>query len=132
MQEEESDDEEEERGADNIELDLRPLTTDAFDHLQATPVPRYPSITRDLSLEIDDALPAARVRDTIRATAGPALVSIKEIDRYQGQGIADGAVSLSLRLTFRAADRTLTDTEVQSATDEVIRALAQAHRARLR
>ena len=114
------------------ELDLRPLTTDAFDHLRATPVPRYPSITRDLSLEIDDALPAARVRDTIRATAGPALVSIKEIDRYQGQGIADGAVSLSLRLTFRAADRTLTDSEVQSATDEVIRALAQAHRARLR
>ena len=114
------------------ELDLRPLTTDAFDHLRATPVPRYPSIARDLSLEIDDALPAEQVRDTIRAAAGPTLVGIKEIDRYQGQGIAAGAVSLSLRLTFRAADRTLTDTEVQSATDEVIRALAQAHRARLR
>ena len=47
-------------------------------------MPRYPSITRDLSVEIDDALPAVRVRDTIRAAAGPALVSIKEIDRYQG------------------------------------------------
>ena len=114
------------------ELDLRPLRTSGFDHLHATPVPRYPSITRDLSIEVDDALPAARVRDTIRAAAGPALVSIKEIDRYQGTGIATGAVSLSLRLTFRAADRTLTDTEVQSATDEVIRALARAHGATLR
>jgi len=114
------------------ELDLRPLTTGRFDHLQATPVPRYPSITRDLSVEIDDALPAVRVRDTIRAAAGPALVSIKEIDRYQGPGIAAGAVSLSMRLTFRAPDRTLTDTEVQAATDDVVRALARAHRAKLR
>ena len=114
------------------ELDLWPLTTGGFDHLRAIPVPRYPSITRDLSVEVDDALPAVRVRDTIRAAAGPALVSIKEIDRYQGTGIAAGAVSLSVRLTFRAPDRTLTDTEVQSATDEVIRALAQAHDAKLR
>ena len=114
------------------ELDLRPLTTGAFDHLQATPVPRYPSIARDLSVEVDDALPAVRVRDTIRAAAGPALVSVKEIDRYQGTGIAAGAVSLSVRLTFRAPDRTLTDTEVQAAIDEVVRALARAHQAKLR
>ena len=114
------------------ELDLRPLTTVGFDDLRATPVPRYPSITRDLSIEIDDALPAVEVRDTIRAAGGPALISILEIDRYQGTGVAAGSVSLSVRLTFRAADRTLTDTEVQAATDEVVRALAQAHQARLR
>ena len=114
------------------ELDLRLLTTGAFDHLRATPVPRYPSITRDLSIEIDDVLPAVRVRDTIRAAAGPALVSIKEFDRYVGAGIAEGAVSLSIRLTFRAPDRTLTDTEVQSVTDDVVRALARDHQAKLR
>ena len=114
------------------ELDLRPLTTDALDNVQATPVPRFPSITRDLSVEIDDALPAARVRDTIRTAAGPALVGVKEIDRYQGSGISAGAVSLSVRLTFRAPDRTLTDSEVQSATDEVVRALEHAHQAKLR
>ena len=122
-------------GSDDVyvaELDLRPLDAGAFDHLQATPVLRYPSIVRDLSIEIDAALPAARVRDTIRAAAGPALVSIKEVDRYQGQGIAAGAVSLSVRLTFRAPDRTLTDAEVQSATSEVVRALAQVHQAKLR
>ena len=49
-----------------------------------------------------------------------------------GTGIAERAVSLSLRLTFRAPDRTLTDTEVQSATDDVVRALARAHQAKLR
>jgi len=114
------------------ELDLQPLTTAAGHHLQATPVPRQPSITRDLSIEIDEALPAAQVRDTIRAPGGPTLVSVKEIDRYQGQGIAAGAVSLSIRLTFRAPDRTLTDAEAQSSTDEIVSALVLDHRAKLR
>ncbi|MDP7479508.1 MAG: hypothetical protein QGI10_09595, partial [Vicinamibacterales bacterium] len=122
-------------GSDDVyvaELDLLALDAGTFDHLQATPVPRHPSITRDLSIEIGDALPAAQVRDTIRAAAGPALVNIKEVDRYQGTGIAAGAVSLSVRLTFRAPDRTLTDAEVQAATDEVVGALKQAHQAKLR
>ena len=114
------------------ELDLARLDTRAFDELQATPVPRHPSITRDLSLEIDDALPATDVRDTIRSAAGPTLVDIREVDRYQGKGVAAGAVSLSVRLTFRAPDRTLTDAEVQKTTDAVVRALGTAHQAKLR
>ncbi len=114
------------------EIDLRSLTLEAFTRLRAAPVPRHPSIVRDLSLEIDDALPAARVRDTIRTAAGPALVSVREVDRYQGSGVATGAVSLSVRLTFRASDRTLTDAEVQTATDRVVSALEQAHSAKLR
>ena len=114
------------------ELDLRRLDLGAFDRLRAAPVPRHPSVTRDLSVEIDDALPAAQVRDTIRAAAGPTLVEVVEVDRYTGSGVAAGAVSLSIRLTFRASDRTLTDTEVQRSTDAVLQALAQAHRAKQR
>ena len=114
------------------ELDLRPLTLEAFDRLRAAPVPRHPSVVRDLSLEVDDALPAAQVRDTIWAAAGPTLVSVHEVDRYQGSGVAAGAVSLSVRLTFRASDRTLTDAEVQTTTAQVVSALEQAHHAKLR
>ena len=114
------------------ELDLRPLDPVVLDRLRATPVPRYPSITRDLSVEIDDALPAAQVRDTIRAAAGPTLVEVVEVDRYTGSGVAAGAVSLSVRLTFRASDRTLTDAEAQRSTDTVLQALAETHRAKQR
>ena len=114
------------------ELDLRPLDLGAFDRLRAAPVPRHPSVTRDISVEIDDALPAARVRDTIRAAAGPTLVEAVEVDRYTGSGVAAGAVSLSLRLTFRAPDRTLTDAEVQRNTDAVLQALAETHHAKQR
>jgi len=52
---------------------------------------------------------------------------IREFDRYQGKGVPDGKISLSLRLTFRASDRTMTDTEVQSAMDNIIGALKNQH-----
>ncbi len=122
-------------GSDPIyvaELDLRRFDPGTLDRLRAAPVPRYPSVTRDISVEIDDALPAARVRDTIRAAAGPALAGVAEVDRYTGAGVAAGTVSLSLRLTFRAPDRTLTDAEVQESTGAALRALADTHNARQR
>ena len=91
------------------------------------PLPRYPSVTRDISVLLDDTLAAAEVRRTIRDTAPPTLVQIVEFDRYQGKGIPDAKVSLSLHLTFRSSDRTLTDTEVQAAMDDVLAALKARH-----
>ena len=96
------------------------------------PLPRHPSVVRDLSIVVPADLPAARVRDTIHASAPPTLVAVREFDRYQGTSLPDGAVSLSVRLTFRAAERTLTDAEVQSATDAILAALAAEHGATLR
>jgi phenylalanyl-tRNA synthetase beta chain len=115
------------------ELDLRALSTGAAsdDRLVET-LPRHPSIVRDLSMLVDDTLPAAAVRGTIRSAAPPTLVSIVEFDRYQGKGVPEGRVSLSLRLTYRAADRTMTDDEAQEATERIVDALRAAHNAERR
>ena len=86
-------------------------------------LPRFPSVSRDISILVDESLRAEDVRQTIRQSAPPTLVRIREFDRYQGKGIAEGKVSLSLRLTFRSPDRTLTDAEVQKAMDDVLTAL---------
>jgi phenylalanyl-tRNA synthetase beta chain len=108
------------------EIDLDALTRLApTDTIRATPLPRFPSVVRDVSILVDDALSAETVRGTIRAAAPATLVSVREFDRYQGKGIADGKVSLSLRLTFQSPDRTLTDDEVQSAMTGIVSALTQ-------
>ena len=96
------------------------------------PLPRHPSIVRDLSIVMDERLPAATVRGTIRRNAPATLVDVREFDRYQGAGVPQGSVSLSLRLTFRHADRTLTDSEVQQAVDAIVSALTAEHGVRLR
>jgi phenylalanyl-tRNA synthetase beta chain len=113
------------------ELDMVPLgaALAALDGLRAQPLPRHPSIVRDLSIVVDEHLPAAAVRGTIRQAAPDTLVEIREFDRYQGQGVPPDRVSLSLRLTFRAPDRTLTDAEAQQAMERIVAALATAHHA---
>ena len=97
--------------------------------VRVTPLPRYPSVTRDIALLVSDALPAAELRASIRRAAPPTLADVREFDRYQGKGMPEGKISLALRLTFRAADRTLTDGEVQSAMDTIMRALQTEHSA---
>ncbi len=119
-------------GGDDLyvaELNLAALAGlgDSIEDVQVQPLPRHPSVVRDLSIEVDRGLPAAAVRATIRDAAPPTLASVREFDRYQGEGVTGGRVSLSLRLTFRDPDRTLTDAEVQQAMDRLVAALARAH-----
>jgi phenylalanyl-tRNA synthetase beta chain len=105
--------------------DARVTASDA-----TTALARYPAVVRDLSFVVADALPAEIIRGTIRAAARdvPApLVSLAFFDRYQGKGVPEGSVSLSVRLTFQASDRTLTDAEVQQSVEQVLSALVREH-----
>jgi phenylalanyl-tRNA synthetase beta chain len=115
------------------EIDVDALIAAAStEPLRAESLPRFPSIVRDVSVLVDEALPAAAVRGTIRSSAPATLVSMAEFDRYQGKGVPAGRVSLSLRLTFRDPDRTLTDEDAQHATDRIVQALRAQHGAEQR
>jgi len=110
------------------ELDLDAAAAAAPAHAGSVrPLPRHPFVVRDLSIVVDAALPAEIIRGTIQAAgAASTLASVGFFDRYQGKGVPDGKVSLSLRLTFQA-DRTLTDAEVQAQFDAIVAALIRAH-----
>jgi len=114
------------------EIDAAALRMGTVVDRRVAALPRHPAVVRDLSILIDAGLPAAAVRGTIRANAPATLVQVREFDRYEGKGIPDGRVSLSIRLTFRDADRTLTDVEVQQAVEAIVSALSSAHGATLR
>ena len=95
--------------------------------IRVEPLPRYPSVTRDIALLVDDTLPSETLRAAIRAAAPATLVRVREFDRYHGKGVPEGKISLALRLTFRSPDRTLTDAEVQSAMDAIMASLKSTH-----
>ncbi len=99
---------------------------------RAESLPRFPSVVRDLSVLVDSSLPAAAVRGTIRSAAPATLTQIAEFDRYRGQGVPEGRISLSLRLTFRSPDRTLTDADVDAAMTGIVEALKNTHGAERR
>ncbi len=110
-----------------LDLDAVADLVTMLDLARSRALPRFPSIVRDLSILVDESLLAADVRGTIQAVAPPTLVRVAEFDRYQGKGIAEGRVSLSYRLTFQAADRTLTDVEADAAMTAIVDALATRH-----
>ena len=95
--------------------------------LRVNAVPRFPAVVRDISILLDDRVAAGTVRGSITASAGDILEDVREFDRYQGKGIPQDKISLSLRLTFRSPERTLTDGEVQRAMDAVLAALSGEH-----
>jgi phenylalanyl-tRNA synthetase beta chain len=111
------------------EFDLDRMPRQAPADVRVEPLPRYPSVGRDLSIVVAETLPAEAVRGTIVAAAPSTLVAVREFDRYKGKGIPEGQVSMSFHLTFRAAERTLTDAEVQQAMDAIVDALGREHNA---
>ena len=114
------------------------LNLDLLDHARVASsdatrsLPRHPFVLRDLSIVVSDTLPAETIRGTIQAAGRDApapLTTVAFFDRYQGKGVPEGAVSVSVRLTFQAADRTLTDAEVQQSVERILTALVHEHRA---
>ena len=90
-----------------------------------TPLPKYPAVTRDLSLVCDEAVTVAEIEDVIAANAGKLLRSVKLFDIYRGKGIAEGKKSLAFSLELRADDRTLTDADSEGAVSKVLAALEE-------
>ena len=112
-----------------IDLDVNDGGGEGHD-ARVQPLPRYPAVVRDISIVVADTLPAEIIRGTILAAAdrGAApLSSLGFFDRFTGTGVREGAVSLSIRLTFQAPDRTLTDAEVQQTVETIVAALIKAH-----
>ncbi len=102
-------------------------------HAKFRPLPKHPPARRDLSFFIAREVPAARVLETIRASAGAAnLESVDLFDVYEGKGLPEGKRSLAVAMLFRAEDRTLTDQEVETAQAAIIGALTGALGAEIR
>lgn len=99
----------------------------AREEVRVARLPRFPSVTRDVSVVVEETLAAEELRETARRAAPATLVRVREFDRYQGKGVPEGKVSLSLRLTFQSPERTLTDAEVQAAMDGIVGALKSTH-----
>ncbi|HEY4101311.1 MAG TPA: phenylalanine--tRNA ligase subunit beta [Gemmatimonadales bacterium] len=80
------------------------------------PLPVYPAVTRDLALLAGMDQPIEEVLGLLRDRGRRhALESTTVLDEYRGKGLPEGKRSVTVRLVFRAADRTLTDAEVDQA-----------------
>ena len=89
------------------------------------PLPKFPSVTRDLAFVCDKTEPVGRLEKLIAAAAGDILEKIELFDVYEGVQVGPLKKSVAFSLTLRAKDRTLTDAEADAAAQNAIRALAE-------
>ena len=93
---------------------------------RARSLERFPSVVRDLSLLCDANARAADLTGSIRRAGGAALREVEIRDRYAGDPVPKGKISLTIGLRFQDASRTLTGEEVQAAVDKVVTELRGA------
>ncbi|MBE6921402.1 MAG: phenylalanine--tRNA ligase subunit beta [Ruminococcaceae bacterium] len=88
-----------------------------------TPLPKYPTVNRDLSFLCDETVTVADATDVITGSAGKLLRDVKLFDIYRGTGIPEGKKSMAFSLALRADDRTLTYADSEAVMSKVLAAL---------
>ncbi len=101
-------------------------------HPSHQPISRYPSVRRDLSLELNADVPAAAVQACLERTLGGAMGDFRLFDVYHGEGIDSNKKSIAVGLTLQDHSRTLTDTDINALMDAAVSALERDLGARRR
>jgi phenylalanyl-tRNA synthetase beta chain len=114
-----------------LQLDLEKLLKKDLQVIYE-PIPRYPAVTRDLAVTVDENVPAGRIEAGIRKVAGELLESVTLFDVFTGEQIGEGKKSVAYSLVFRTNERTLTDEEVHQIHERIVHYLTEQFGAQLR
>lgn len=95
-------------------------------------LPKFPAMTRDIALLVDDEVLVQDIEDTIKKQGGGILESVKLFDVYKGKQIPEGKKSIAYSIVYRHSEKTLTDNEVTKVHDKILRSLEHKLGAELR
>ncbi len=87
------------------------------------PLPRFPSVTRDIAVVCDEAVTVGRLEEAIRKGAKGLLKGVSLFDIYRGKGIGEGKKSVAFNLVLRSDDRSLTSEEADEDVKSILEAL---------
>ena len=113
-----------------FEIDLAGLLSRGAPRYQG--MPRFPAVRRDLAVVVDAERSLGEILSTVKAAAPALLADISCFDVYQGQGVDVGKKSLAFKMLLQHTEKTLTDTEIDSAVTEVLEILSRHFNATLR
>jgi phenylalanyl-tRNA synthetase beta chain len=113
-----------------IEMDMEKLYDKAAKLKEYYPVHRFPSVTRDIALVIDEGVNYQRVERVIQSF--PLVTEVILFDLYTGEQIPKGKKSFALRIVYQSPIHTLTDEEVNQTQQQMLDRLHQELGANLR
>ena len=113
------------------ELNLTPLFELAAPEIKYKPLPRYPSVVRDVTLLVDRRIGFTELVSGIESERVDDYQGVKLVGTYEGQSIPDDKRSVTLRIEYRSDQRTLRDEEVEERHRHLLDSLLQKFRAEL-
>jgi phenylalanyl-tRNA synthetase beta chain len=113
-----------------IEVDLEKLLTKITGIKEYQSIPRFPSVTRDIALVIDEQVSYGTVEEIIQSF--PLVTKVTLFDLYRGEQIAEGKKSFAIRIIYQSPSYTLTDEEVDQTQEQMLARLHQELGATLR
>lgn len=108
-----------------FELNFDALISVSVGYINYQPIPRFPGMSRDIALEVDQNIPAADLLSTIHAHGGNILKDTLVFDVYQGEHLEKGKKSIAIRLNYLDTEETLTDERVSKVQAEIEAALIE-------
>ncbi|HCZ3993588.1 TPA: phenylalanine--tRNA ligase subunit beta [Staphylococcus aureus] len=108
-----------------FELNFDALMAVSVGYINYQPIPRFPGMSRDIALEVDQNIPAADLLSTIHAHGGNILKDALVFDVYQGEHLEKGKKSIAIRLNYLDTEETLTDERVSKVQAEIEAALIE-------
>ncbi|HCD9154134.1 TPA: phenylalanine--tRNA ligase subunit beta [Staphylococcus aureus] len=108
-----------------FELNFDVLMAVSVGYINYQPIPRFPGMSRDIALEVDQNIPAADLLSTIHAHGGNILKDTLVFDVYQGEHLEKGKKSIAIRLNYLDTEETLTDERVSKVQAEIEAALIE-------
>ncbi len=97
-----------------------------------SPLPKYPSTSRDIALIVKDEVFVKQIEDIIKANSTEIVEKYELFDVYKGSQIEEGHKSIAYSITYRSAQRTLTDEDVAKVHDKILSELSEKLNANLR
>ncbi|MEO8566755.1 MAG: phenylalanine--tRNA ligase subunit beta [Betaproteobacteria bacterium] len=98
----------------------------------ARPVPRFPTVRRDLAVVVDDGVSVQSLLDALKTVRPPHVERIAVFDVYRGPGVGPGKKSLAILVLMQDTARTLTDAEIDATVADLLRELQNRFKATLR
>jgi phenylalanyl-tRNA synthetase beta chain len=108
------------------ECELEPVLASRREEKSFRELPKFPAVVRDMALIVDESTRHADILGAMEKNRNKLLERIEIFDIFTGGPVPPGKKSMAYSLTFRAADRTLTDAEVNEAHEQIKKQLKQA------
>ncbi len=103
-----------------FEIDLDRFLPAVPDSMRFSPLPKFPSVERDIAVIVDEQIPSSRIREIIASFPTHLIETVTLFDCFRGGSIPPGKKSLAFNIVYRSMERTLTEGEVEDLHERLV------------